>query len=202
MNRKPYSASMTKHLFWFSEFKTAVRLLNEGKNMDEIKTLNKTENLFNARTTYRGKTVYNAIAARIKAVPDEFIIICDNIDIESQKLIAVITVMAAESLFFDFMYEVYREKLIVGDRFLTMGDFAQFFRNKQVQSDKVATWTDMTLNRLSRTYRSILLNSGLLKNLKRNEWTLEKPILNRQLIDVIKKAKMDVFYSALTGETL
>jgi hypothetical protein len=193
---------MIKHLFWFSEFKTAVRLLNEGKNMEEIKTLSKVENLFYTRTAYRGKTVFSAIAARIEAVPDEFIILCGNIDTESQKLIAVISVMAADSLFFDFMYEAYREKLIVGDRIMTMGDFAQFFRNKQVQSEKAAVWTDMTISRLGSAYRNVLLNSGLLKNLKRNEWSVEKPIINRQLTEVIKKAKMDVFYSALTGETL
>jgi hypothetical protein len=193
---------MTKHLFWFSEFKTAVRLLNEDKNMEEIKTLSKTENLFNTKTAYRGKTGFNAIAARIDAVPNEFIILFANIDMESQKLIAVISVMAAESLFFDFMYEVYREKLIVGDRIMIMGDFAQFFRNKQVQSEKVAVWTDMTISRLGSAYRNVLLNSGLLKNLKRNEWAVEKPIINRHLTDVIKETKMDVFYSALTGEQL
>jgi hypothetical protein len=170
--------------------------------MEEIKTLSKAENLFNTRTAYRGKTVFSAIAARIEAVPNEFIILFANIDTESQKLIAVIALMAADSLFFDFMYETYREKLIVGDRIMTMGDFAQFFRNKQVQNEKVAAWTDMTINRLGRAYRSVLLNSGLLKNLKRNEWTVEKPIINRQLTDVIKIAKMDVFYSALTGEAL
>lgn len=200
--RKPYSAAMVKYLFWFPEFKTVVKLLNEGKSIGEIKMLNETENLFNARTAYRGKTIFNAIAARIEVIPQDFIELCVKTDISSQKLIAVIAVMAAESLFYDFMYEVYREKLLMGDKTMTASDFAQFFRNKQVQDEKVAAWIDITFNRLGWAYRNVLLSSSLIKNHKKNEWTIEKPVINRQLTGVLYKEKMEAFYTALTGETL
>jgi len=193
---------MTKYMFWFTEFKTVARLLNEGKNMGEIKALNEAENLLNVKTVNRRKTIFNAIAARINAIPKDFIELCGKTDISTQKLIAVIAVMAAESLFYDFMYEVYREKHIMGDKTMTASDFFQFFKNKQVQDEKVATWTDITFNRLGRAYRNVLLQSNLLKNHKKNEWVVEKPIINRQLADVLDKAKMGAFYSALTGEAL
>ncbi|MDR2730011.1 MAG: DUF1819 family protein, partial [Treponema sp.] len=57
-----------------------VRLLNEGRSMSEIEALNRTENLLNTRTAYRGKTIFNAIAARIEAVPKDFIELCGNSD--------------------------------------------------------------------------------------------------------------------------
>jgi hypothetical protein len=200
--RKPYSAAMTKYLFWFPEFKTVVKLLNEGKTMEEIKALNEAENLFKAKTPYRGKTIFNAIVARIKAIPEEFICFGGKTDVSTQKLIAVIAVMAAESLFFDFVYEVYREKLIMGDKTMGISDFVQFFRNKQVQDEKAASWTDMTFNRLGRAYRNVLCQSGLLKNYKKNEWIVEKPVINRQLAELLHETKMGSFYSALTGETV
>jgi len=176
--------------------------LNEGKNMDEIKILNETENLFNAKTAYRGKTIFNAVAARIGAIPKDFIELFEKADISTQKLIIVIAVMAAESLFFDFMYEVYKEKLTMGDKTMTVSDFVQFFKNKQVQDEKVAGWTDKTFNRLGWAYRNVLLLSNLMKNTGKNEWAVEKPVINRQLADVLHKTKMGVFYSALTGEAL
>jgi hypothetical protein len=191
---------MTKYLFWFPEFKIMARLLNEGRTMEEIRVLNGGENLFKARTPYRGKTIFNAIAARIEAIPQEYIHLSGKTDVATQKLIAVIAVMAAESLFFDFVYEVYREKLIMGDKIIAVSDFVQFFRNKQVQDEKVASWTDITLNRLGRAYRNVLLQSGLLKNSKKYEWLVEKPVINRLLSEMIHKTKMDAFYSALTGE--
>jgi hypothetical protein len=191
---------MTKYLFWFPEFKIVAKLLNEGRTMGEIRALNEGENLFKARTPYRGQTIFNAIAARIEAIPQEYIQLSEKTDVSTQKLIAVIAVMAAESLFFDFVYEIYREKLITGDRIIAASDFTQFFRNKQVQDEKVASWTDITLNRLGRAYRNVLLQSGLLKNSKKNEWVVEKPVINRLLVEVIHKTQMDVFYAALTGE--
>jgi hypothetical protein len=200
MNRKPYSAAMTKYLFWFPEFKIVARLLNEGKTMGEIRVLNEGENLFKARTLYRGKTIFNVIVARIEAIPQEYIRLSEKTDVSTQKLIVVIAVMAAESLFFDFMYEVYREKLITGDKTIAVSDFVQFFRNKQIQDERVASWTDITLNRLGRAYRNVLLQSGLLKNSKKYEWVVEKPVINRLLSEVMHRTKMDTFYSALTGE--
>ena len=202
MIRKPYSSAMTKHLFWFTEFKIIVRLLNEGKNMNEIKKLNEVENLLAVKTMNRRKIILSVIAARINSIPQDFIELCGKTDISTQKLIAVIAIMAVESLFYDFVYEVYREKLITGDKTMTIGDFTLFFRNKQIQDDRLATWTDTTFNRLGRAYRNILIKSNLIKNHKKNEWVVEKPIINRQLADVLDKAKMGAFYSALTGEAL
>ncbi|GBU28963.1 hypothetical protein R84B8_02525 [Treponema sp. R8-4-B8] len=202
MIRKPYSSAMTKHLFWFTEFKIIVRLLNEGKNMDEIKRLNKAENLLTVKTVNRRKIIFNVIAARINAIPKDFIELCGKTDISTQKLIAVIAVMALESLFYDFIFEVYREKLMMGDKTITIGDFILFFRNKQIQDERISAWTDTTFNRLGRAYRNVLLKSGLIKNLRKNEWVVEKPLINRQLVDTLQKAKMEVFYYALTGEKL
>jgi hypothetical protein len=200
--RKPYSAAMTKRLFWFPEFKTVVKLLSEGKTMGEIKALNEAENLFKARTPYRGRTIFNAISARIKALPEEYIQLSEKTDISTQKLIAVLAVMAAESLFFDFVYEVYREKLIMGDTIMRASDFVQFFGNKQVQDQKAASWTDATFNRLGRAYRNVLCQSGLLKSGGKNEWTVERPIIDRHLAKLLHRTRMDPFYAALTGEAV
>jgi hypothetical protein len=178
-----------------------VGLLNEGKNIGEIRAFNEAENLFNAKTAYRSKTIFNAIAARIEAIPESLIELCGKTDVLTQKIIAVIAVMAAESLFFDFMYEVYREKLVMGDKIMTAGDFTLFFRNKQVQDGKVAAWTDITFNRLGRAYRNVLLYSNFIKSLKKNVWAIEKPVINRQLTYALYKEKMEFFYAALTGET-
>jgi len=202
MIRKPYSSAMTKHLFWFTEFKIIVRLLNEGKNMNEIKKLNEVENLLAVKTMNRRKIILSVIAARINSIPQDFIELCGKTDISTQKLIAVIAIMAVESLFYDFVYEVYREKLITGDKTMTIGDFTLFFRNKQIQDERIAAWTDITFNRLGRAYRNVLLKSSLIKNHKKNEWFIEKPIINKQLTDALYKAKMEVFYYALTGEAV
>ncbi|MDR0628643.1 MAG: DUF1819 family protein [Treponema sp.] len=206
MTRKPYSAAAVKHLFWFQEFKTVARLLVKGRTLDDIRAINERENLLKAKTAYRGKTIFSALAARFEAIPPEFLDLFEKTDVLTQKLIAAIATMAADNLFFDFMSEVYREKLLIGEKTLAVSDFVQFFRNKQVQDEKAASWKDITLNRLGRAYRNILLQSGLIElpigkpNSKKTEWLVRKPVVNKQLAGLLQKTNMGAFYSALTGE--
>ena len=69
-------------------------------------------------------------------------------DLATQKLYALIAAMAYDTLFFDFVYEVIREKMIVGSNELTDSDVRVFFKDKQQQNEKVAGWTVATLVRL------------------------------------------------------
>ena len=56
--------------------------------------------------------------------------------------------MAYDTLFFDFVYEVIREKMIVGSNELTDSDVRVFFKDKQQQNEKVAGWTGRNLGSL------------------------------------------------------
>jgi hypothetical protein len=198
--------SLQEVIFATEEFKTVARLLVKGRTLDDIRAIHEKENLLKAKTAYRGKTVFSALAARFKAIPPEFLDLFEKTDVSTQKLIAAIATMAADSLFFDFMSEVYREKLLIGEKTLAASDFVQFFRNKQVQDEKAASWKDITFNRLGRAYRNVLLQSGLIElpggkpNSKKAEWLVRKPIVNKQLAELLQKTNRGAFYSALTGE--
>lgn len=68
MERKEYSASAVKMSFWFVEFRKVVQLLDEGKNMDEVKHLALSENLFAAPTTLRATQIFRTVSGRIKTL--------------------------------------------------------------------------------------------------------------------------------------
>ena len=53
MEKKPYSAGAVKMSFWFMEFRKVVELLAAGKTLEEIKEMNKNENIFGAPTAAR-----------------------------------------------------------------------------------------------------------------------------------------------------
>lgn len=65
--------------------------------------------------------------------------------------------MANDTLFFDFVYEVIREKMILGSNEYADSDVRIFFKNKQVQDEKVAGWTEATIKRLGTCYKTMLL---------------------------------------------
>lgn len=198
MERKEYSAGMVKMSFWFSEFRKVIQLLNEGKSWDEIKRLSLDENLFGAPTNARAKQILTTVSDRVKSLDEGFYRLFENSDISTQKIIALIAIMNTDTLFFDFVYEVYREKLILGSDTLTDSDLGVFFKNKQVQSDKVAGWTDYTLKRLGACYKTLLMEAGMIDRAL-GERTLLKPILDIGLERRLKDTGMELVLKALTG---
>lgn len=198
MERKKYSAGMVKLSFWFAEFRTVIQLLNSGKTLPEIKAMNFGENIFSTPTQARAVQIFNTVSSRVKSLDPSFYGLFERSDISTQKLIALIAVMQSDSLFFDFMYEVYREKLILGVNELADRDFAIFFKDKQLQSERVAKWKDYTLVRLATCYRTILMEAGMTDRASGTRKIL-KPILDKAPEDCLKVNGMDNILHALTG---
>lgn len=198
MKRKEYSAGMVKLSFWFAEFRKVIQLLNSGKTLLKIKNMNVEENIFSAPTQARAIQIFNTISTRVKSLDQSFYTLFERSDISNQKVIVLIAIMQSDSLFFDFVYEVYREKLIIGANELSDSDFRIFFKDKQIQSEKVAKWQDYTLQRLGSCYKTMLMEAGLIDK-KVGTRNILKPIIDRALEDCLKKNGMEVILHALTG---
>jgi len=199
MKRNEYCAGAVKFSFWFMEFKSVVKLLSEGKSYKEIKELAQNKNLFAASTPARANQIYSTVSARIKSLDKSFYPVFINGDISTQKLFALIAVMAHDTLFFDFVYEVIREKMIIGSNEYTDSDIRIFFRDKQLQNETVAKWTDATLNRLGGSYKTMLYEAGVTDKGKETRKIL-KPILDRETKQWLASHDMKPIIKALTGE--
>ena len=199
MKRNAYSANAVKLAFWFLEFRKEVELLQDGKSFEEIKALSTEGNLFGTQTPARSKLIYNTVTRRIKALGDDFYDLFLESDIATQKLFTLSGIMASHTLFFVFVYEVVREKMLIGSNSFTDADIRIFFHNKQVQDDKAAKWTDQTLGRLGQTYKQYLQNAGMTDDGK-TERRILKPILDPSLERWLSDHEMAVIVKALTGE--
>ena len=179
MKRNKYSAGAVKFSFWFMEFRKEVQLLAQGKTFEEIKRLSEEENIFGATTPARGAMIYSTITARIKALGDSFYPLFLDSDVSTQKMFALAGTMAHDTLFFDFMYEAFREKLIIGNNELSDADLRIFFKDKQAQDEKIAEFTDATVRRLQKCYKTYLFEAGLLDDKKGSAVReINKPILD------------------------
>ena len=162
MERREYSAGAVKHSFWFMEFRKVVQLLSEGKTLDEIKKLNQEENIFGAPTVMRATQIFNTVSARIKMLDESFYPVFVTSEVSTQKLFNLVATMAYDTLFGEFVYEVIREKMIIGNDEFADSDIRVFFKNKQLQDEKVAEWTDATLKRLGACYKTLLYEAGMM----------------------------------------
>ena len=183
MKRNEYSASAVKLQLWFMEFRKMVALLSKGKTFDEIGQMSKEENVFDASTPARAEMIFKTLSSRIQSLNPSFYPLFMDSDVSTQKIYALTAALSYDTLFFDFMYEVIREKLIIGSNDLSDRDIRVFFKNKQEQDDKAAKWTDETLTRLGRSYKTHLYEAGLLDapTKKATDRKLLPPILDVEL---------------------
>jgi len=151
-----YSAGLVSQSFWFVEIKKIIKLVNDGMTEDEIKNLCIDENLFGTMKEYRAKRIYGYIWNRTKKLDKAMIELFCTSDIATQKVINLISILKSDRLFLEFMFEVYREKNILGINVIEDSDVNIFFKNKEIQSEDVAAWSDATKCRLRSIYISTL----------------------------------------------
>ena len=160
-NRK-YSAGLMSQSFWFVEFRHYLRLKKENISDDEIKRRITEENLFGAPNECRAHRIGNYLSARAGRMSQEELVLFFACDITSQKLINLICIMRNDRLMFEFINEVYREKVMLGAETIDLSDGRAFFTEKEKQDDTVAGWQDKTKRRLISTYLNFMTDARLL----------------------------------------
>lgn len=198
MLKNDYSAGMVSRPFWFIEFKKVMVLLDQGLTYDEIKRISLEENLFGVPKIYRAKETYNTVSRRAKALDNKLIKLFCSTDLSSSKVLAMLAVIKTDRLFFEFMYEVYREKVMFGVTALEDRDMNIFLKNKQMQSEKVAAWKDCTLDKLKNSYVNYLSDSGLISRAGSVK-NITPPVLDIAVEQYLLDHDMKQYLSALTG---
>ena len=199
VDKKRYSASAVKVSFWFAEFRKVMQMLGRGYGMSEIKELNLRENIFSTSTPLRAKQIFQTVSGRVLALDADICALFLSSDLATQKLIALVAAMAYDELFFDFVYEVVREKMIMGNDQLTDSDIRVFFKEKQEQDERVARWTDATFVRLAKCYKTMLYEAGII-NKDVGARIIIPPIVDPQLQGWLEDHGMTRYAKALRGE--
>lgn len=193
-----YSAGLVSQSFWFVEIKKIIKLINDGMTEEEIKKLCINENLFGAMKEYRAKRIYGYIWNRTKRLDKAMIELFCSSDIATQKVINLISILKSDRLFLEFMFEVYREKNILGVNVIEDSDVNIFFKNKEIQSEDVAAWSDATKRRLRSIYINYLIDSNFLTVVEKKK-TITPPILDIALERYLEANGDDTILKAITG---
>ena len=193
-----YSSGLVAESFWFIEFKILIKLRYEGKSWDDIKALCLNENLLGISKEYRAKRIFGYLKNRIEVIEDGYLEIFMNSDLQTQKIINILASAKKNRLFFEFLYEVYREKVKLGALELTASDINIFFKNKQEQDENMSKWTDVTLRRLRSTYMNFLVDAGLL-TISDKQKKITPPILDITLENFLKDTGEMQLIKAITG---
>ena len=169
MNRKPYSSAIKKTPFKYPIAKKIAKLMREGLERDESDHGCFDENFIEVESLERRREITNVLYNRLCAL-DEFLLNqFYNADVATSKFILVYAIAKTDSLFFDFLFEKYRDALMSENRkYLSMDDFDEFFASKKQTDLIVAKWGKFTLDCLTKGYRNILVDSGFGRREKKN----------------------------------
>jgi len=175
-----YSASMVSHSFWFNEFSQYLELKEQGNNDDDIRYLAIEENLFQQQSTARALRMVQTLKRRVNVLDEDYFDLFSSLDLTNRKIINLSASLQLDPLFDEFLYEVYRNELILGDAKLYSYEVEAFFSQKQVENPKVASWTEQTTRRLASTFKAFLREAGLLED-QGDYDQVKRPLLDTRL---------------------
>ncbi len=197
VNELQYKSTIKSMSFFFLETKKASNLVLQGFKEDEIKKAAVEDNIFQVKTEDRKKAVASITLKRINVLDEHLLQRLVHGDVETGKLIVLYAIMKTDRLFFEFMNEVFREKLIIKDYIIADKDYNLFFDRKKEQSERVGSWADSTFNKLKQVYNRILFEAGLIKINKDRK--IIKPFLEQSLIDHLKRKDEEIIIKILLG---
>lgn len=193
-----YKSTIKSRPYLYKETKKAASLINQGVSLDKIKEKSLKENIFQLESEARKREVASIIASRLKELDDYIIGKVVNGSIETSKILVLYAIIKTDKLFFEFIKEIYKEKIVLRDLFIRDKDFNIFFQSKREQSDKVASWTEYTFKKLKQVYIRILFECGLIINQK-GDREIKIPIIENEVKEHLIKIGDKVYVSALDG---
>lgn len=178
-----YSSTLTGASFLFYELKQIVSLKEKGLSDKEIRSKVLTDNLFQYEKPASLKRSLPSVLRRVNVLDKTLRQLMMKESLDVGKVINLYAIMKTDRLFFEFMNEVIAEKLQANDYNLEKKDINTYFMVKAEQDEKLAGWTDKTIQKLKQVYVKILFETGILKDKQSGE-------LNHLLIDERVKAHL------------
>lgn len=194
-----YSAGLISKSYWYLESKKTAQLMLDGLTRKEIVEKAIFDNIYQVDSEYRSKTIANSLYTRLHSLPKPLLVAIINSDITTSKLLVLISILKTDRLLFEFMHEVFRPKIILGDFSITERDINVFFEAKKAQSEIVDNWVNKTIINLKSRYLTVLNFAGLIRiDGDKNE--IMVPLVYYRIKQLLIDNDLGPYLYAITGE--
>lgn len=179
-----YTSSIKDMPFMFSEMRRTAHLLCEGKSGDEIVGLSMQNNIYQLEREKRRRDVPLRMIKRLSALDKSLVSVIAGGNEKDAKLVALLAVLKADRLFYEYMQEVYADHYYAGKNEIADKAFIHFIERKAQDSAVVAKWTSNNYVRIRNTYKNILCEAGLAKR-SGNALLIQKPLVEYELLRLL-----------------
>lgn len=193
-----YSAGIMSHSFWYLETKNTAEYLAEDISKKELMELSLTENIYQVDSERRARELTNVCYRRLNGFSNDLLIYLSTCDQNSGRLLVLISILRNDKLFFEFMHEVFREHIILGNYIIKDSDLDIFFMNKSNQSEVIENWKDTTLRKVKTNYKNFLIEAGLLEK-EEEDYKIILPFVDFKLKELLTQNNLTPFLNTITG---
>lgn len=194
-----YTATNTGRPFSIIEMVIAAKLRNEGYTSIEIKEKSMEENIFQARSEHYKNKLAKTVNTRLDELDEYILHKLATGDMETAKQITIYSIMKSDKFFFEFMNEVYRDKIILREFEIKDSDINVFIQRKQEQVEQIANWTESTIKKLKSQYISMLQEASFI-NRTSESIEIVQPVLDSGLQAHLINIGDEAYIKAMIGE--
>jgi len=133
----------------------------EGEDKYQVYHKCLTDNKLQIKSVERRREITNHLYQRLLKLDLILLRQFLDLDIITAKFILLYAVAKNDSLFTEFLSEVYRNALLSEKKYISMDDFDIFFTSKKETNLYVNRWSEKTIELLSKAYRKMLVDSAL-----------------------------------------
>ncbi len=181
-----YSAKLTGEPFLYTETKIIANYLLDGYEESELKKKNIDENLIKYKSIKSVVRVNPPIFRRLKVMDNEMLEDFVESDVENSKYILLYTVMKTDRLVRDFIFEVYKDKLMMKKDYIEKYDIDNWYEEKCILSETLKSKTESTSAKLKQVIMKILQDSNLVIK-EKNRFKIVRPLLKEKYISMLDK---------------
>lgn len=181
-----YSAKLTGEPFLYTETKIIANYLLDGYEESELKKKNIDENLIKYKSIKSVVRVNPPIFRRLKVMDNEMLKDFVESDVENSKYILLYTVMKTDRLVRDFIFEVYKDKLMMKKDYIEKYDIDNWYEEKCILSETLKSKTESTSAKLKQVIMKILQDSNLVIK-EKNRFRIVRPLLKEKYISMLDK---------------
>lgn len=196
-----YRTALMNRPFMYIESKRIAEMMLQGKTEEERRYEAIELNAIQMPSLDRRKTSYNEISHRLSFL-DEFLLgQFISSDSDTSKAILAYAILQADRLYFEFMREVYLEKILLLQKKLTKKEVVNFLYKKAEQSDVVNKWGDNTKERLAHGFMQMMRESGFLLS-ENEDHQVKRAMMSHSVTEYLRKQGVKPVVEIMLGELL
>ena len=196
-----YRTALMNRPFMYIESKRIAEMILQGKTEEERWYEAIELNAIQMPSLDRRKTSYKEISHRLSFLDDFLLEKFMNSDADTAKAILAYAILQADQLYYEFMREIYLEKILLLQKDLAKKEVINFLYKKAEQSEVVAKWADNTKERLAVGFIQMMRESGFILS-NHEEHQVKRPFINQSVGEYLRKNGIKPIVEIMLGELL